>query len=73
MRIPIIVVFPAIFFALFLGAAESVKWEAGILLDAVGFEGGLIVHAGCGNGELAVALRTDPRNLIQVWTVMFPL
>ncbi|NOX55207.1 MAG: PQQ-binding-like beta-propeller repeat protein [Planctomycetes bacterium] len=35
------------------------------LLETSGCEGGLIVHVGCGNGRMTVALRTDDRYLVQ--------
>ena len=39
--------------------------EAGNILEATGIKGGLIVHLGCGDGTLTLALRTNDHTLIQ--------
>ena len=35
------------------------------ILEATGFDGGLIVHVGCGDGTLTAALRTNDRTIVQ--------
>lgn len=39
--------------------------DAGRILDAAGRQGGLIIHLGCGNGELTTALRANDSFLVQ--------
>ena len=48
-----------------LTAAETTTRQAKEILAATGVEGGLVVHVGCGNGELTAALRTNDRYLAQ--------
>ncbi len=44
---------------------ESCQTEAAAILKAADIEGGLVVHVGCGGGELTAALRADSRYLVQ--------
>ena len=39
-----------------VGAAGDAKQTAREILDAAGFQGGLVVHVGCGRGEITAAL-----------------
>ena len=43
-------------------AADSITAEA--IYEATGVQGGLVVHLGCGDGELTAALRADDRYLV---------
>ena len=45
-------------------AATGPPEEAGQILDATGIKGGLIVHLGCGDGQLTAALRAGDRYLV---------
>ncbi len=49
-----------------LGAEDSASTsrQAAKILEATGVEGGLVVHLGCGDGELTAALRADERFLV---------
>ncbi|MBN2448744.1 MAG: class I SAM-dependent methyltransferase, partial [Lentisphaeria bacterium] len=47
------------------GAVPGPGEAARALLAAGGVTGGLVVHVGCGEGELTVALRADGRFLVQ--------
>ena len=47
-----------------LSAAEAQQRLASQILDATGVEGGLIVHIGCGDGKLTVALRVNDSFLV---------
>jgi len=58
--------------ALIAGLASLHAWAAGArgaeaeqILRASGVQGGLVVHLGCGDGRLTVALRADERYLVQ--------
>ncbi len=52
---------PVLFSGGSAAAAESPAEQAGTLLEAARFTGGLIVHAGCGDGRLTTALAGDGR------------
>jgi outer membrane protein assembly factor BamB len=43
-------------------AADPISADA--IYEATGVQGGLVVHLGCGNGELTAALRANPRFLV---------
>ena len=45
-------------------AAESPENQAREILEASGSKGGLVVHLGCGSGELTAALRANERYVI---------
>jgi outer membrane protein assembly factor BamB/protein-L-isoaspartate O-methyltransferase len=45
-------------------AATSPRQEADRILEATGVEGGLVVHVGCGNGDLTAALRAGSRYIV---------
>ncbi|MFO8012154.1 MAG: PQQ-binding-like beta-propeller repeat protein [Phycisphaerae bacterium] len=45
-------------------AATSPRQEAARILEATGVEGGLVVHIGCGKGDLTAALRPDERYIV---------
>lgn len=47
-----------------LTADETATRQARDILAATGVEGGLVVHVGCGNGELTAALRANDRYLV---------
>lgn len=51
--------------AVSLHAAEPSADLAGELMDAARFAGGLVVHAGCGDGKLTVHLRRGEATLVQ--------
>ncbi len=44
--------------------AEPAEGRAGKVLQATGTRGGLVVHLGCGGGELTAALRANERYLV---------
>lgn len=44
-----------------LSADESVSVEAAEIIETSGIQGGLIVHLGCGDGQLTAALRLNDR------------
>jgi len=46
-------------------AEDASRRAAEDILDATGVEGGLVVHLGCGDGNLTAALRADDRFLVQ--------
>jgi outer membrane protein assembly factor BamB/ubiquinone/menaquinone biosynthesis C-methylase UbiE len=43
---------------------HAAVFEARKILDAAGVQGGLVVHVGCGTGQLTAALRIDERYLV---------
>jgi len=47
-----------------LPATTEAERMAGRILDASGVRGGVIVHIGCGNGELTAALRANDRYVV---------
>ncbi len=51
--------------ALAAGVSSAVAEDAQEVIDAAGFEGGLIVHVGCGDGRLTAALRTAENYVVQ--------
>ncbi len=54
-----------IWMAALLGARTDAQEEqARRILQETGFQGGLIVHLGCGNGKLTAALRADDRTTV---------
>jgi outer membrane protein assembly factor BamB len=46
-------------------AAESPEEQARGILEASGSKGGLVVHLGCGSGELTAALRMNEKYIVQ--------
>jgi len=47
-----------------LAGAAAVSDTAQQIVETAGIEGGLVVHVGCGNGELTAALRRSDRYLV---------
>ena len=58
-----VVVLAIAFYFLYTGL--SVKYKAGRILKETGVEGGLVVHAGAGDGRLMAALHANDRYLVQ--------
>lgn len=50
--------------ALFAKAQDSAEQQAEKIIQASGVQGGLIVHLGCGDGQLTSALRVNDRFLV---------
>ncbi len=46
-------------------AAEGIDARADKIIDTAGVEGGFVVHVGCGNGDLAAALRVGDKFIVQ--------
>ena len=47
-----------------IGAGEALADPAGEILEATGIEGGLVVHLGCGDGQLTASLAATDRYLV---------
>lgn len=45
--------------------AAAAQMQAEAVLDAPGVNGGLVVHVGCGDGNLTAALRADDKYVVQ--------
>jgi len=45
--------------------AAAAQMQAEAVLDAAGVNGGLVVHIGCGDGNLTAALRADDKYVVQ--------
>ncbi len=46
-------------------AAEPMEMTARRIMQSAGVRGGLVIHLGCGDGQLTAALRIDDRYLVQ--------
>ena len=54
-----------LFLTMSCAAASPAAREAGSILKQSGVKGGLVVHAGCGDATLTVALGNDPQYVVQ--------
>jgi len=48
-----------------IAMAAAAQMQAEAILDAAGVKGGLVVHVGCGDGNLTAALRADDKYVVQ--------
>ncbi|MDP6360368.1 MAG: class I SAM-dependent methyltransferase, partial [Planctomycetota bacterium] len=53
-----------VFFVLSGGFAQSPQKRAQDILEATGIRGGLVVHLGCGDGNLTIALRANQSYMV---------
>ena len=52
------------FFSFTCGFAQSPQKQAQAILEATGVRGGLVVHLGCGDGKLTIALRANQSYMV---------